>query len=330
MLRCGPCNFCQLPAQTSCDKCKTFYCSLYCQKEDWIEHELECESIALINKGSKNAGPKFSDVSSEDFRIIKPSFVDIFKKGDSVMITALLSKSCVYVEPCGLKYQELIQEVAKCVSKAKKIQDESKKNDYVLVLFIEDYYRAMVLDVDYNAPKDEQITVQLIDYGNTAKVSVDNLFIMDMKLRLLKRQTFKVFLKDVNLHAINDDIVNYLDALLSNEAELVVADIKVDEAFTYVELIRADSNENVNQKINELSLIAEPKYSDPPFFSRDENSFAQMTVGSNIELFITDINFLNTGYVACLLNSKMKDFLEIYKTVNNYADKTTDKPYNPG
>ncbi|CAO1401769.1 unnamed protein product [Diamesa serratosioi] len=335
MLRSGPCNFCQVPAQTSCDKCKSFYCSLYCQKEDWIEHKLKCESISLINKESKEADLKLSDntisdSSSEDFRNIEPSFIDLFKKGDSVIITALLSENCIYVEPCGLKYKELIQEVAKSVPKAKPFKDEPKKNDYVLVLFMDDYYRAMVLDVDYDAPEDEKTTVLLIDCGNTAKVSVDNLLIMDLKLRLLKRQTFKVFLKDVNLEAINDDIVNYLDSLLANEVELVVTSIKVDEAYTYVELIRADSNENVNQKIKDLNLITEPKYSDPPILSDDMDSVPQLTIGCNIKLFITDVNFLKTGHVGCFLVSKMKDFVEIYKAVNNYAEKTIDQPYNPG
>ena len=334
MLRCGPCNYCQLPAQTSCGKCQTFYCSLYCQKEDWNDHELKCESISLINKNSKIGSLKFSDLTNSDVstedRNLEPSFIDMFKKGDLVVITALLSESCLYVEPCGLKYKELIQEVAKSASKAKPFEDAPKKNDYVLVLFMDDYYRAMVLDIDYDAPDDEKITVLLIDYGNTANVPLVNLLIMDKKLRQLKRQTFKVFLKDVELRAINDDIVNYLDALLLNEAELVVAKINIDQASIYVELIRGDSNENVNQRIKELSLIAEPKPSDPPIFANDLDSLAQIMVGFNMKLFITDINYLSTGHVACVSLSKMKDFLEIYKAVNNYAEKTSDIPYNPG
>lgn len=335
MLNCGPCNFCQLPAQTSCGKCKSFYCSLYCQKEDWNEHELKCKSIGLIKRESKKANISFSDltnseVSTKDYKNIEPLFIEMFKKGDSVVITALLSENCLYVEPCGLKYKELIQEVGKSVSKAKPFEDEPMKNDYVLVLFMDDHYRAMILDIDYDAPEDEKITVLLIDYGNTAKVPLVNLLVMDTKLRQLKRQTFKVFLKDVKLLAINDDIVNYLDALLFNEAELVVADISIDEAYTHVELIRGDSNENVNQKIKELSLIAEPKPSDTPIFGRDLDQLAQMTVGYNMKLFITDVNYLNTGHVACLLWTKIKDFIEIYKAVNNYAEKTSDIPYNPG
>lgn len=331
MLICGPCNFCQLPAQTSCEKCKSFYCSLYCQKEDWNVHELKCESMGLINKASKVdvEGTNYDD-STEVYENLEPSFVEMFKKGDSVVITALLSGSCFYVEPCGLKYKELIQKVAKSVPKAKPFKDVPKKNDYILVLFMDEYYRAMVLNVDDNAHEDEKITVLLLDFGNTAKVSVDSLLIMDKKLRQLQRQTFKVFLKDVELRAINDDIVNYLDALLINEAELVVADINIDEAYTHVELIRVDSNENVNQKIKELSLIAEPKFSDPPIFRRDVESVAQMTIGCNIKLFVTDINYLSKGHIACFLWSKMKDFLEIYKAVNNYAEKTCDIPYNPG
>ncbi|CAO1401771.1 unnamed protein product [Diamesa tonsa] len=335
MLRCGPCNFCQQLSQTSCGKCQTFYCSLHCQKEDWNQHELKCESISMINKKSKIASLNFTDltnpeVSTEDYKNIEPLFIEMFKKGDSVVITALLSGSCLYVEPCGLKYKELIQEVAKSASKAKPFIDVPKTDDYVLVLFMDDYYRAMILNVDYDAPEDEKVTVLLIDYGNTAKIPLDNLFIMNKKLRQLKRQTFKVFLKDVELKAINNDIVNYLDALLLNEAELVVADINIDKAHIHVELIRGDSNENVNQKIKELSLIAEPKLSDPPIFARDMKSLAQITVGSNIKLFITDINYLNTGHIACVLLSKLKDFFEIYKAVNDYAEKTSDIPYNPG
>ena len=129
----GTCNSCGKPAGLLCSKCKIVcYCSFACQKKDWSEHKLKCDSLLrgkrldeliaadapAAEKASDSAAPEISVKKPiHGYRLLQPasgSFVHVVYCERESMHVALNEYAKLLLEP-------VVQQNANNKSSAKQV-----------------------------------------------------------------------------------------------------------------------------------------------------------------------------------------------------------------
>ena len=175
-------------------------------------------------------------------------YAEPIKLKDLVSLTSIVNEKCVYVRFADLDFNHHLNNVIKHSKGAQQLEELPEIGDVVLAKYLNEIYRAQVIDISDDDPC--AITIKLIDYGNTACVSLDNLMAIGPECQRLECVVQKVILKDVKINAINWKIVHFLCDLLDNKSELVVA-----EDDSGIVLIDKSTETNINQRIVELSEV---------------------------------------------------------------------------
>ncbi|CRK99552.1 CLUMA_CG012869, isoform A [Clunio marinus] len=284
------CFRCGFVAVFKCDLTGNFYCTIKCSKSQEQEKEL------------KNRNQLNSDAS--------------LKAEDLVVITAVVNEKCLFVRRVAYDYVSTINEVYKHGKTAQKMQMFPNVGELVLAQFQDEIYRAKVLDVpDF---EEDKITIQLIDFGNTARVVMDDLYEMSKECQSLKCFSHKILLKDVNIPAINEFIVSYLEDLMNNEIELTITNIDDNDAV----LIDKSTATNVNKRIEILSQIDEVTYQSECVYDT-EFPIANPPNGRRQSLVVVNSKPIkdHPEYLCCVAKSEMKDFIELYRSINVYGNR---------
>lgn len=174
---------------------------------------------------------------------------------DKVVIMGIINEKCLYVRRAVSDDIRLMNEVFKHSKRAPKLENFPEIGDLLLARYIEQVYRAKVIHISDD--DDYAITVQLIDYGNTAQVFLGDLMEMSEACQRIKCITHKVLLKDVNIDAINEDVVSFLEELQDDKAELTVKQIEGSQV-----VLMLNKSVNINEKVVSLSVIKEASYAD--------------------------------------------------------------------
>jgi hypothetical protein len=140
---------------------------------------------------------------------------------------------------------------------------------------------------------------------------------MTSKCSDLPKIVTKVYLKNVNLDAINFDVIDYLVNLKKENQELVIKSIEVDQNDKILVELKDDCGNFVNDKILKLS---NPKYDENQPEMMQETIVA--TTGNNKKLFCISKKFLKSeNMLLCLEEDFVKDFFEFQKALQNYGSK---------
>lgn len=224
------CYLCNNQALLRCDQSHLYFCSITCSRkvnEPWVD-----EVPLKKNEIRYDAA---------------------IKTGDHVVVTGIINEKCLYVRRANVDFGLLLNQVRKTSKGAEKLKRTPEIGDLVLAEYLDDVYRSEVIDVSRN-----MVTVKLIDYGNTARVSINSLMAMKAACQSLKCVTHKVYLENVNIDAINSDIIELLHNILMSKADLIVKESNQSR----VELIIESTNENINNAIVQLSDVPTATNSD--------------------------------------------------------------------
>lgn len=185
------------------------------------------------------------------------------KVKEQVFITAIINEQCVFIRSKAFDENFLMNEIYGFAKASRKLEMCPEVGDMVIARHFEQYFRAEVLELFEN--EKNCVVVKLIDFGHTARLSIEDLFCMSNDCRKLECSAFKVYLKDVKIAAINIDIVNYLVRLWKNKTELSVLEINGD----VVVLTDKFTSKIVNKEIVDLSTVAETSnFNDNPKYVR--------------------------------------------------------------
>lgn len=186
----------------------------------------------------------------------KVSRVDHLMIGDKVNIVAIISEKIVFVRRVSEDIVGGPAQIFKSSKESKKLEMFPEVGDLAIAKIDDELCRVKVLQV----PDDETqpIFVQLIDYGNTARVSFDELLEMTPQCQAVKCAAIKVTLRGIEAPAINENIVDYLCGLKSMRIELSVTSL-IDEE---VELKNDVFAESINEKIMRLSKVPDATFTD--------------------------------------------------------------------
>ncbi|KAG5680745.1 hypothetical protein PVAND_010234 [Polypedilum vanderplanki] len=294
-----------------------FYCNV-CENRSKFKREINGKKKYFCSlECFKNfQGNKISDVSDTEKEEEEVSL----KKSDKVFITAIMNEKCLYVRSINDDLIPLFDEVYEAGNKMEMYEGIAEIDEHLLVRKFDEIFRAIVLEksevVDENGWP--EYIVRLTDIGNTLRVKQEELLMYPAKCLKLKISTFKITLKDVNVEAINMNVVDYLMNLLENKTELIIKNIDDDG----VELKDNTDNTNVNQNIVSLANI------------ENENlcirSFPQnyMSAGQSKKMFVICAYYLELlGDIICIDSHYLKDFYELYKALNAYGNKIDIKSY---
>lgn len=172
--------------------------------------------------------------------------------GDKIFIVAIISENIIYVQRTN--NVDVFSQIFKHSKDAVKLDMFPMVGDLALAQIDDEIYRIKVL----STPDDESqlICVHLIDYGNTAQVKFEQLLSMSPQCQAVKCATLKVILKDVNIPAINQSVIEYLCSLKSFKTELTVAEIIKNEF-----VLKSDEITNsVNKEILKLSQVPDASF----------------------------------------------------------------------
>lgn len=222
------CSRCMNEALLRCERTNFFFCSIKCSL-------LSQETViadAPLNKNEVKRG-------------------ESIKKNDQVVIMGIINEKCLYVKRTNC--DDMMNDIHKFSKQAPALENFPEVGDLVLVRYHDQIYRAKVLEVSDD--DDYSITVQLIDFGNTAQIFLNDLMAISEACQRIECVTHKVLLKDVNIDAINQDIVDYLTTLLEEKTELTVKQIEGSL------VVLGDKSVNINEKILALAVINEASYS---------------------------------------------------------------------
>lgn len=216
------CN-CTRMALLRCEETGRYFCSIKC------------------NKSLKNPVRKVEPPLKRNEII----FGEPIKVKDVVFISALINEKCVYVkrmeEDC-----KMMNDFLKATKRTQKLETCPEVGDLVLARFMDDLHRSKVLEVT-----DHSITIQLYDIGNTARVSFEDLFVMDRNCQRIPCVAHKVLLKDVNSGLINKLIIDFLDDLLQSKTSLTVTQVEG----SHVVLVDRVAPVNVNEKVEAMAKV---------------------------------------------------------------------------
>lgn len=287
------CSQCDKEALLRCDKTQLSFCSIACSD--------------LLNKPHKIEAPLLKNEIRYDEEI---------KTGERVIITGIINEKCIYVRRTNVDFVLLLNQIHKNSERAEKLGGFVAVGDLCLARFEDEIYRSEVIDVSDN----DIVTVRLIDYGNTARIHTHELMKMEQACQNLKCFTHKIYLKNVNVDAINDLIIEYLCNLLSSNAELLAKDVDDVE----MELIVQSTNENVGCNLVRFSDVPSATYREPGVLHEElQLEHDLIPIGSNKNVFVVNVqpDLLKPELIAVVSEIDMKDLRELYRSINVYGKK---------
>lgn len=288
------------PEAPRCIKCKRM-ALLKCDKTEFYFCSIKCSTLKET--------PTVKPLKRNEIIYGEP-----IKANDQVIISAVINEKCLFLKSSAVDENSLLNEILKFAKHAQKLKDFPEVGDLVLALYQDDFYRAKVLDIDED--DDYTIDVQLIDFGNTARVQYDDLLEMEPECQKLPCIAQKVFLKDVAVTSINEEIIDYLDSLLGDKIELTVSQIEGDTA---VLIDKLKDKKNVNQEIMKRSEVAEASFDNPGLTYRD---YALLNTGRNKKIFVvnSEPSSKDPEMICGIPAEYLKDFYQIYNSINVYAN----------
>lgn len=253
------------------------------------------------------------------------------KVNDQVVISGIISEKCLYVRRADIDDSRLMNSVLKHSKRAQRLDKFPAIGDLVVADWMSEVYRAKVINVSSEKPY--AISVQLVDFGNTARVFLKDLMIMGPECQRLQCSAQKVLLKDVKVEAINMYIIDYLNEFLDGKTELAIASMESGESV----LTDKSTGSNINRRIVELSLVedasfyvegvtfsefkvlmdSESRLTCVPFYGAE----TLISLEPNQKLFVVNSQpFVEyPEIICCVSKSNMKDFRELYRSINVYA-----------
>jgi hypothetical protein len=143
--------------------------------------------------------------------------------GDKVKIVAIISEKILFVRRSDIDDSAHLTQIYRFSKNPEKLQMFPEVGDVALSEINGERCRVKVFRV-----ADDQISVQLIDYGNTAVVKFEDLFEMPSQVQAIECTAFRVVLANVNVPAISLSVSGYLMELLNFKTELTVSMIDGD------------------------------------------------------------------------------------------------------
>jgi len=295
----------------------TFYCrvcdheaSLICEelvKGKKIRHYFCSRECSVLDKQSE----KVTEEQDKGYCI---------QQSDKVCLTAIINEKSVYVRQYDEDLNFVLETAHRKGKNCEPLNEMPVMNDQVIIYFLDHFYRAVVLDIDDKDETNITVHVRLTDIGNTACVNIADVYEMSEECMKIKRITTNISLKNVNVEAINMDVIAYLTDLLDNNTELVIKD--VDE--NGVEL-KDNTTCLVNEKIVKLSTFDKVSFENS---ETTKNVADLIPVGENQKLFVVNSDLLKTiGGICCIAEKYVKDFHEFYRSLNAYGKKVDPNSY---
>ena len=256
----GVCSYCEnTEAQFVCEFCFTsFNCTFYCNKETcqenhWPEHKYDCRPLPNLVSAEDANQMNFN----QKRKLIAP-YVDIFKVGESIVISHVANERFLYVRPTSLNedFQVLLNKINKHSRETSIISKAPEIDDTVLAPLNGGFGRAQVLDVFATDCDGNNLSVFFLENGCTKKLRWNELKSLSYKLRGEKRHVFKSVLKDVQ-DCKNPEVRSYLNELMKTGEELEVLKLESHGADNYVVLKVKRTSEIVNSKILKFSDVSE-------------------------------------------------------------------------
>lgn len=240
------------------------------------------------------------------------------KDSDKVTITAVINEKVIYVKPSNADLHLILETVYRKAKSAYLTQYTPMVNDFVLIAAYDSFYRAKVLEI-----LDDGLSfiVLLTDIGNILSVNLTDVYKMTPECKEVQRVTAKLMLKNVDVKAINMDVIDYLLDLKNHNVELTVKDIDEDG----VELRGLNEN-SVNDKITRMAnfdkVTFNLKYNDLTCADLSDGNY------SAINLFVVNIIKINDDIkLACVPASFIRDFHELYRSLDLYGSKVDAKSF---
>ncbi|XP_070509829.1 protein vreteno-like [Chironomus tepperi] len=285
------CCVCDLEATLLCEESRRYFCSKEC-------------SDVFMNKQP--------DDQIERYHI---------QQLDKVCLTAIINEKSVYVRSYNEDLNFILETVFRKAKNCEPLKEMPVVNDQVIVSLFDSFYRAIILNIDDKEECNISVLVRLTDIGNTACVNINDVYEMNEECMKIKKITTNVILKNINVEAINMDVIEYLTKLLYNNTELIIKDI--DE--NGVELKDNSTNYSVNEQIVKSSNFEHISFE----IVESMNTVADLIpVGANQKLYVVNAGILKTiGGICCVSEKYVKDFHEFYRSINAYGKKIDPKSY---
>lgn len=250
----------------------------------------------------------------------------IIQNGDRVFLTEAATHFAVYIrsERTAEEYSKLINEVSVAATdkSAPKLTEYPNKNDIVAAPFDDQYYRAMVVNV--NEDKGE-VKVGFVDYGNTAVVPLKTLRDIPKNLKEHRRLTIRVHLKGLDSE-LSANESNELKAVLQGYVDTeklfkLKSDEKEIRAKSEIELIDEIDNKSVNEMLAKKTT-KRYKYID---------LVAKQVNDTNKELMILSNQLLKSqSLLTCFLYEDRSKFSRLDKMIQDHGRKLNTAPaYRP-
>eukprot|EP00057_Strongylocentrotus_purpuratus_P024694 XP_011679168.1 PREDICTED: tudor domain-containing protein 1 isoform X1 [Strongylocentrotus purpuratus] len=164
-----PCEACEKPGSKHCSKCGVTYCSVTCQKGDWRKHKNKCKPNQSSDQSDAGASPP--ELTSVNLKFVEPSKTEM-----RVVLTHKNSPGSFWVqvgdETNVQLYNQMLKVLMEQVEATGPLQDP-KPGMMCISKYAEDdsWYRATIQTVS----KERMTTVFMVDFGNTEKVSFNDL-----------------------------------------------------------------------------------------------------------------------------------------------------------
>lgn len=248
---------------------------------------------------------------------------DFIRNDSEVIITHVVNHASVYIYSvaASAEYEELITKVHQAAKTAPKLSSYPERHDLVIAPFDDVYYRAMVVSCNKDA---ETVKVGYIDFGNLGEVPFVSLRALSQDLKDHRRLTHKVGLtgipSEVN-EAEATKLKSHLAELYSTQSVLKVkADHAEIRGRDNVELINVISNQSVNET---LKGMLKKHYTLEDLKQIEINASDSLVVPLGLEL-------LNDGFLMCISDANINDFMVCDEIIQNYGNKVKNAPaYEP-
>jgi len=238
------------------------------------------ENVEIVSKDTKNVKTMNSistilnetpkeinvEVNAKDFI----PFAMFPSKNSIVKITSFESVNEVYIrsieKSANDEFSLLLQDIFDYASIAQPFTTLPNVGDLVLATQANDTkYRAVIEQVLENG-----FFVCFIDYGNRTIIQLKDLAPLSVELKLRKRYTFKVILKDVDKkELLNEKAIDYIRNAINNNIQfkLFHENNNNNNNKRIVELLAVSSHEDFNKKLKQLMTVNVPVLNDSPIFN---------------------------------------------------------------
>lgn len=232
---CDECSVCKSPTDMHYKLNKRPYCSFECLDLD------KKTTVQAID----------DPVDAEIFEILPIELTRIVK------ITFVVNQRMLFVRPsdayADAAFVKCINDTVKYAKKAENLKLMPKIGELVLAPCDNYYQRAIVLK---KIPKDDQVAVAFIDFGNIEVIESATLKKISPELKQIKRFATKIILKDVNQDYLCDKALQYLYNLMVFDIELTIESSKIENDILIADLRDKDYVSRTLNALNSKEIIS--------------------------------------------------------------------------